>query len=356
MAIIGSYGTGKTELCKFMMEFASCDLNIFIFCGGRGNDVVHLYQNEKIMKKSILFVATSDMPIAMRESCLLMGFRAAEYFCSLGYKINLFVDSFTNWYEARIELFDYSYPCPTLDGRTSINVKVASLFEKVGIFENKALGKNGSISLFACDPYNDGFTISIQLCSTFIRLDNKLRNMRLFPAIDQTISFSKDRNNAEINSKFNDLRATSQKIINDDQILWEIISLVGVDSLQLSDLCTLHVAQLIKDIFLLQRFENDLFCSWDKTFAIMELILHYYELANTFISKCDERFISYSTVKCSFEKCFKKINKIKFSDFDSKKVEKVYYLLTQTFESSLEEILNYQQQRETIFVDVDPDT
>jgi V/A-type H+-transporting ATPase subunit A len=93
-----------------MARWSQTQLNIYVGCGERGNemaDVLHSFKKLKdpatdrlLQEKEIFIANTSNMPVVAREISIFIGITMAEYFRDMGYDVLLVADSTSRWAEA----------------------------------------------------------------------------------------------------------------------------------------------------------------------------------------------------------------------------------------------------------------
>ncbi|MBT8490836.1 MAG: V-type ATP synthase subunit A, partial [Deltaproteobacteria bacterium] len=113
-AIPGGFGTGKTVNLQQMARWAQTQLNIYVGCGERGNemaDVLYSFKKlrdpatDRLLQEKEIFIAnTSNMPVVAREISIYTGITMAEYFRDMGYDVLLVADSTSRWAEAMREI------------------------------------------------------------------------------------------------------------------------------------------------------------------------------------------------------------------------------------------------------------
>jgi len=113
-AIPGGFGTGKTVALQQLARWAQTNLNIYVGCGERGNemaDVLYSFRKLKdpatgrlLQEKEVFIANTSNMPVVAREASIFVGITLAEYFRDMGYDVLLVADSTSRWAEAMREI------------------------------------------------------------------------------------------------------------------------------------------------------------------------------------------------------------------------------------------------------------
>lgn len=136
VGIFAGPGVGKSTLISGLAETLESDVTIIALIGERGREVQE-FAEEKLsndtMKRTILFVATSDMPATQRLRCLYSAITTAEHFRNLGKSVVLIADSVTRFAEAHREIATIAGEMPVLRGYPpSIAAKLMKLCERTG--------------------------------------------------------------------------------------------------------------------------------------------------------------------------------------------------------------------------------
>ena len=100
MGIFAGAGIGKSSLLGMIARYTKADINVICLVGERGREVSEFIENdlgEEGLKRSVVFVATSDR--SAMEKIYAAGFAtsAAEFFRDRGYQVNLYLDSITRY-------------------------------------------------------------------------------------------------------------------------------------------------------------------------------------------------------------------------------------------------------------------
>jgi V/A-type H+-transporting ATPase subunit A len=92
---------------------------------------------------------------------------------------------------------------------------------------------------------------------------------------------------SEIAPEWSILRKEAMSLLQRDEELREIVMLVGPDALSESQRVILEAARMIKEDFLIQSALHpvDSYCSPEKTFQLMSLIMRYYEKMKSAVEK-----------------------------------------------------------------------
>ncbi|MCH8949449.1 MAG: glycosyltransferase family 39 protein, partial [Chloroflexi bacterium] len=128
-AVPGGFGTGKTVALQQLARWSQTQLNIYVGCGERGNemaDVLYSFSKLKdpatgrlLQEKEIFIANTSNMPVVAREASIFVGITIAEYFRDMGYDILLVADSTSRWAEAMREIGGRLEEMPGEEGFTA---------------------------------------------------------------------------------------------------------------------------------------------------------------------------------------------------------------------------------------------
>lgn len=303
-AIPGDFGTGKTITQHQLAKWADADVIVYVGCGERGNEMTEVLETfpelkdprsgQPLMERTILVANTSNMPIAAREASMYTGVTLAEYFRDMGYDVALMADSTSRWAEALREVSGRLEEMPGEEGYPAyLASRLAQIYERAG--RVKVIGgdsnKLGSVSVVgAVSPSGGDFSEpvtqnTLRIVKVFWALSKPLAERRHFPAIDWLTSYSLYLDSLEnwyrtdISPEWSNLRKDGMALLQRDEELREIVMLVGPDALSESQRVVLEAARMIKEDFLIQSALHpvDSYCSPEKTFSLMSLILKFYE-------------------------------------------------------------------------------
>ncbi len=305
-AIPGGFGTGKTVTQHQLARWSDAQLVIYIGCGERGNEMTQVLEEfpelddprsgRPLMERTILIANTSNMPVAAREASIYTGITMAEYYRDMGYDVALMADSTSRWAEAIREISGRLEEIPAEEGFPAyLPTRLAEFYERAGRVETLG-GAQGSITVIgAVSPPGGDFTEPVtRHTKRFIRcfwaLDKRLANARHFPAINWLDSYSEyageveDWFNSEINPRWKERRDQARSLLGEDDRIQQIIRLVGEDVLPDDQRLVALCALLVKNGFLQQNaFGDESYQSPKKGFAILDLILHFYDKAEAMV-------------------------------------------------------------------------
>jgi len=303
-AIPGGFGTGKTVALQQLARWAQTQLNIYVGCGERGNemaDVLYSFRELKdpatgrlLQEKEVFLANTSNMPVVAREASIYVGITIGEYFRDMGYDVLLVADSTSRWAEAMREIGGRLEEMPGEEGFPAyLGSRLSSFYERAGLV--KCLGspeRSGSVTVAgAVSPPGADFSEpvtqnTLRIIEALYSLDVSLANRRHFPAINWLTSYSlyaeavKDWW-SEIDPEWADTRARALNILQQEAELEEIVRLVGPEALPERDKLLLLVARMIREDFLMQSayHEIDTYCLPARAQLMLKTIIKFYELA-----------------------------------------------------------------------------
>ncbi|MGI6695942.1 MAG: V-type ATP synthase subunit A [Christensenellales bacterium] len=302
-AIPGPFGSGKTVVQHQLAKWADADIIVYVGCGERGNEMTDVLMEfpelhdprtgETLMKRTVLIANTSDMPVAAREASIYTGITIAEYFRDMGYRVAIMADSTSRWAEALREMSGRLEEMPGEEGYPAyLSSRIAEFYERAGLVTCLGQeGRTGSISAIgAVSPPGGDISepvsqATLRIVKVFWGLSAQLAYKRHFPAIDWLLSYSLYLDNLagwftdNVSPEWNELRAKTMRILQEESELEEIVRLVGTDALSWKDRLTMEVARSIREDYLHQNAFDDIdtYTSLKKQFLMLRLILDYGE-------------------------------------------------------------------------------
>jgi V/A-type H+-transporting ATPase subunit A len=232
------------------------------------------------------------MPVAAREASIYTGVTIAEYYRDMGKDVVLVADSTSRWAEALREMSGRLEEMPAEEGYPSyLASRLAEFYERAG--RVRTIGspdRDGSVTLIgAVSPSGGDFTEPVtthtmRFIKTFWALDAKLAYSRHYPSINWMNSYSGYLADiakwwgANVDKDWFRIRSEAYGILQREDTLKEIVRLLGPEALPDEEKIILEVARMIK-IGLLQQnsFDDvDTFCSPEKQFKLMKLLVDFY--------------------------------------------------------------------------------
>jgi V/A-type H+-transporting ATPase subunit A len=121
-------------------------------------------------------------------------------------------------------------------------------------------------------------------------LNRDLANARHYPAVSWNDSYSEYAAEVEswwekVNPEWKEVRSSAMDLLKKEQRLAEIVRLIGPDALPDNQRLVLIAAEIIRNGFLQQNSfdEVDMYCIPSKQIRLLELIMEFYEKADTCI-------------------------------------------------------------------------
>jgi len=310
-SIPGGFGTGKTITQQQLAKWSDANLVIYVGCGERGNEMVDVLTSfpklvdpatgHPLMERTILIANTSNMPVSAREASIYTGITIAEYYRDMGYAVALMADSTSRWAEALREVSGRLEEMPAEEGFPSyLPSRLAEFYERTGVVE--ALGEEkrvGSIcAIGAVSPPGGDFSEPVtqhtkRFTRVFWSLDSDLADARHYPAINWIQSYSgyiselagwwHDR----VSKDWNSYREEAMRILQAEDDLKNIVKLVGPGALPDRQRLILETARIIRSAFLQQNALDpvDTYCSPQKQFKMLKIILDFHKLAEEVVNK-----------------------------------------------------------------------
>jgi V/A-type H+-transporting ATPase subunit A len=304
----GGFGTGKTILEQTIAKFAEVDVVVYVGCGERGNEMAEMLEEfsaledpwtkRPLMKRTIVVVNTSNMPVAAREASIYTAVTLAEYYRDMGLHVLLLADSLSRWAEALREISSALEEMPGEEGYpTYLASRMAEFFARAGVVETLD-GRIGSLTLMlSVSPPGGDFTEPVtQAClrttGSFFMLDTALAHRRHFPAIHWFQSFSlyeeavAQHFNQRAADDWSALRQRTRDLLQQEEKLREVSEIVGTESLQDADRLVMFAAEKIRSDFLAQNaYTDDAFSTPEKTHARIKAILDFHDSAKQRLAK-----------------------------------------------------------------------
>lgn len=298
----GPFGSGKTVVQHQLARWSDAQIIVFVACGERGNEVADLllsfpelkdpHTGRPLLERTIIIANTSNMPVAAREASIYTGMTIAEYFRDMGYSVALMADSSSRWAEALREISGRMEEMPGEEGYPAyLASRLAEFYERAGKVsclgsDNRigALSVIGAVSPPGGDLSDPVVQSTLKVVKVFWALDDRLANMRHFPAINWLNSYSlyieniKDYWNQKVAEDFAELRQEGIRLLEEESELQEIARLVGVESLSDNDRLILESARSIREDFLHQNafHPQDTYTSLRKQYLMLRIILHFH--------------------------------------------------------------------------------
>lgn len=300
-AVPGPFGAGKTMVQQQIARWANADIVLYVGCGERGNEMVDILQSfpelsdphsgRSLMERTFLVGNTSNMPVVAREASIYVGVTMAEYYRDQGYDVVMVADSTSRWAEALREVAGRLGQMPVEEGYPAyLASRLAAFYERAGTV-NSLCGEQGSVSLIgAVSPPGGDFSEPVtshtkEIIRTFWALSKALADARHYPSVSWLESFTAYADRAanwwseNVDSRWRKRREQALALLSESDELERIVNLVGPEALSSAQRWVLESTGLIKEAVLQQSAldEVDSYCSPHKQFALLDLVLDFYD-------------------------------------------------------------------------------
>jgi V/A-type H+-transporting ATPase subunit A len=310
-AIPGPFGAGKTVTQQQLAKWSDANIVIYVGCGERGNEMVDVLDTfpklldpttgHPLMERTILVANTSNMPVSAREASIYTGITLAEYYRDMGYAVALMADSTSRWAEALREVSGRLEEMPAEEGFPSyLPSRLAEFYERTGVVETLGGDKRvGSIcAIGAVSPPGGDFSEPVtqhtkRFTRVFWALDAELADARHYPSINWMASYSgyiaelAGWWHKNVDEKWNSYREEAMRILQAEDELKNIVKLVGPEALPDKQRLILETARIIRIAILQQNALDpvDTYCSPQKQFKMLKIIVDFHHLAENAVTK-----------------------------------------------------------------------
>ena len=195
VGIFAGSGVGKSVLLGMLARHAQADVNVIALVGERGREVREFLERDlgpEGLSRSVVVVATSDLPALVRIKAAQVATAVAEHFRDRGKDVLLMMDSVTRVAMAQREVGLAIGEPPTTRGYTpSTFALLPRLLERAG------MGAHGSITglytvLVEGDDMDDPVADAVRsILDGHIVLSRRLQAQGHYPAIDTLDSVSR---------------------------------------------------------------------------------------------------------------------------------------------------------------------
>ena len=310
-AVPGPFGSGKTVVQHQLAKWSDVDIVVYVGCGERGNEMTDVLMEfpqlkdpksgESIMNRTVLIANTSDMPVAAREASIYTGITIAEYFRDMGYSVAIMADSTSRWAEALREMSGRLEEMPGEQGYPAyLTSRLAQFYERAG--EVICLGNDertgtltaiGAVSPAGGDNSDPVVQSTLCIVKVFWGLDSSLAYKRHFPSINWMSSYSLYSDTIgewmddNVSNDWTWCVAESNRLLQAESELEEIVKLVGYDSLSAKDRLIMEAARSLREDYLQQNAFDDVdsYTSLRKQYMMLRLILDFYYISSEAIEK-----------------------------------------------------------------------
>ncbi len=195
MGIMSGSGLGKSKLIGMVARNTNADVNVIALVGERGREVREFIEGDlgpEGLAKSVVIVATSDLPALLRIKGAYLATAVAEWFREQGADVMFMMDSVTRFAMAQREVGLAVGEPPTTRGYPP---SVYSLLPK--LLERAGTSPSGSITgfyavLVEADDLNDPIGDAVRsILDGHVALSRDLATRNHYPAVDVLGSVSR---------------------------------------------------------------------------------------------------------------------------------------------------------------------
>ncbi len=196
LGIFAGTGVGKTTLLSMLAQHSGADALVLGLIGERGRELhafLHGGLGQAARERSVVVVATSDMPAMQRRRAAQTTMAVAEALRDQGLSVVCLIDSVTRYAMALREIYLAAGEPPTAKGYPpSVFAELPKLLERAGPGDG-----DGSITglftvLVEGDDLNDPIADAVRgILDGHVVLDRRIAEQGRFPAIDVLKSLSR---------------------------------------------------------------------------------------------------------------------------------------------------------------------
>jgi flagellum-specific ATP synthase len=195
IGIFGGSGVGKSTLLGSLSRQNSAEVSVIALIGERNREVREFIEHElgaEGLKRSVVVVATSDMPAPLRIRAGYVALAVSEYFRDLGRSVLLVMDSVTRLAMAQREIGLAAGEPPGQKGYTpSVFQLLPKMFERAGNFPKGSITGFFTV-LVEGDDFNEPIADAVRsILDGHVILSRQLGSMGHYPAIDILNSVSR---------------------------------------------------------------------------------------------------------------------------------------------------------------------
>ncbi|KMY22544.1 F-type H+-transporting ATPase subunit beta [Actinobaculum suis] len=254
IGLFGGAGVGKTVLIQEMIQRVALDhdgVSVFAGVGERtreGNDLIVEMEEAGVLDKTALVFGQMDEPPGVRLRIALSGLTMAEYFRDVANQdVLLFIDNIYRFTQAGSEVSTLLGRMPSAVGyQPTLADEMGQLQERITSTKGHSITSLQAIYVPADDYTDPAPSTTFAHLDATTQLSRDIASMGIYPAVDPLTSTSRILDPQVVGQEHYDVATEVKSILQKNQELQDIISILGVDELGEEDKVTVARARRIQ--------------------------------------------------------------------------------------------------------------